>query len=64
MLTGTNSYSGRTTVAGGVLELGPSAQDCVLNVGGADVQSGALIFDYAGGSDPAATIASLLRGQL
>ncbi len=40
VLTGTNSYSGRTTLAGGVLELGPSAQDCVLNLGGADVQSG------------------------
>ncbi len=63
VLTGTNSYSGRTTLAGGVLELGPSAQDCVLNLGGADVQSGALVFDYAGGSDPAATIASLLRAS-
>ena len=39
VLTGMNSYTGRTTVAGGVLELGPSA-GCVLNVGGADIQSG------------------------
>ena len=63
VLTGMNSYSGRTTVAGGTLELGPSAQSCVLNVGGADVQSGTLVFDYAGASDPAATIAGLLRAS-
>ena len=48
VLTGANSYTGRTTVTGGTLELGPIAQNCVLNVGGADIQSGAMVFDYAG----------------
>ena len=63
VLTGMNSYTGCTTVSGGVLELGPSAQSCVLNVGGADIQSGALLFDYAGASDPAATIGGLLSAS-
>ena len=63
VLTGANSYTGRTTVGGGALELGPSAQSCVLNLGGADIQSGAMVFDYAGGSDPAATIQGLLKAS-
>ncbi len=63
VLTGTNSYTGRTTVTGGTLELGPSAQNCVLNVGGADIQSGAIVFDYTNGADPIATILSLLKSS-
>ena len=63
VLTGANSYTGRTTVNGGVLELGSSAQSCVLNVGGADIQSGAMVFDYAGSSDPMATIAAMLTAS-
>jgi hypothetical protein len=43
--------------------LGPSAQNCVLNVGGANLQLGALVFDYTGASDPAATIATLLAAS-
>ena len=43
--------------------MGPSAQNCVLNVGGADIQSGGLVFDYAGASNPAATIGSLLTAS-
>jgi autotransporter-associated beta strand protein len=61
LLTGPDSYTGRTTVTGGALELGLSAENCVLNLGGADIQSGKIIFDYAGGADPAATIQSLLK---
>ena len=61
LLTGGNSYAGRTTVAGGTLELGSAAESCVLNVGGADIQSGSLVFDYVAGADPAATIAGLLK---
>jgi autotransporter-associated beta strand protein len=61
LLTGGNSYAGRTTVAGGTLELASAAQSCVLSVGGADLQSGALVFDYAAGADPAAAIAGLLK---
>ena len=49
-------YTGRTTVTSGTLELGLAAQNAVLNLGGANIQSGKLIFDYAGGGDPAATI--------
>jgi autotransporter-associated beta strand protein len=62
-LTGANVYTGLTAVAGGTLELGPNAQNCVLNVGGADVQSGKMVFDYAGVSDPATTIQSLLTAS-
>jgi autotransporter-associated beta strand protein len=63
LLTGGNSYTGRTTVAGGTLELAVSAENCVLNLGGADIQSGALVFDYGRGGDPAATILSLLKAS-
>jgi len=34
-----------------------------LNGGGADIQSGALVFDYAGAADPAATIGGLLNAS-
>jgi hypothetical protein len=34
-----------------------------LNSGGADLQSGALVFDYTGASDPAATIRALLAAS-
>ena len=64
VLTGANSYTGRTTVAGGTLELGTAAQNAVLNLGGADIQSGTLIFDYTAGSDPVGTIAAHVEGQL
>jgi autotransporter-associated beta strand protein len=63
LLTGANSYGGRTTVAGGTLELSSAAENCVLNVGGADIQSGSLVFDYAAGADPIATIQSLLKAS-
>jgi autotransporter-associated beta strand protein len=60
VLSGTNVYAGRTTVSGGTLVLGPSAQICVLNLGGADIQAGKLIFDYTGGTDPISAIKALL----
>jgi autotransporter-associated beta strand protein len=59
-LTGVNAFAGVTVVKQGAIELGPGAQSCVLNLGGADIQSGKMIFDYAGVSDPAASIMSLL----
>ena len=62
-LGGANTYSGVTTVLAGTLELGLSAQNCVLNLGGADIQAGAMVFDYAGGADPIATIQSLLKAS-
>ena len=59
-----NSYTGRTTVAGGTLELGSSAQNCILNLGGADIQSGAIVFDYAGGADPIGDDPKPAEGEL
>ena len=47
-LTGANTYTGVTTVNGGVLELGTSAQSVIFAFGGADIQSGKLVFDYSG----------------
>ena len=63
VLGGLNSYDGRTTVAGGTLELGAAAQNCVLSLGGADIQSGSIVFDYVGGADPVATITNLLKAS-
>ena len=48
--TGTNTYTGRTTLQGGTLQLsGAGAQNPVLNLGGADIQAGKLVFDYSAG---------------
>ncbi len=62
-LGGANAYSGLTTVLAGTLELSPAAQNCLLNLGGADIQAGSIVFDYAGGADPAATILNLLKAS-
>ena len=35
----------------------------MFSLGGADIQSGRMVFDYTGGSDPAATILSLLTAS-
>ena len=63
VLSGANSYSGRTTVSGGALELAPAAQNCVLDLGGADIQSGKMVFDYAGRTDPISTIEVMLAAS-
>ncbi len=56
-----NSYTGRTTQEGGVLQLnGSGAWNPVFNLGGADIKSGRMVFDYNGGTTPAATILALL----
>ncbi len=63
-LSSVNSYSGRTTVEGGTLQLnGAGAHNPVLNLGGADIKAGKMVFDYAGGSDPRTTIRSLLTAS-
>jgi autotransporter-associated beta strand protein len=73
-LSGSNSYTGVTTVTEGTLQLNgvdattdPVAWDPVLNVGGADIQGqgnvgvySKMVFDYTGGSSPGPTIAGLL----
>lgn len=63
VLTGANTYTGRTTVTGGSLVVGPNAQNCVLSLGGANIQTGALVFDYNGAADPAATIAAQMTAS-
>ncbi len=66
-MTGTNTYNGLTTVQGGTLQLsGAAAQNPVLNLGGADLQAGTLVFDYSptGTPDPLATVRSNLQSGL
>ncbi len=62
-LSGTNNtYTGVTTVCAGTLELvGSGAWSVVTTTGGgANINGGQLVFDYTGGSTPAATIDSLM----
>jgi len=62
-LTGANTYTGRTVLQQGTLQLGPAAHNTVLSLGGADIQAGKMLFDYTGGSSPAATIQTLLAAS-
>jgi hypothetical protein len=55
--------SGAITVTAGTIELGPAAQDAVLKLGCADIQFGAIVFDYAGAANPMATIRTLLTAS-
>ena len=57
-LNGADTFAGLTTVEAGILA-GPSAQNAVLTLGGADVRGGQLVFDYSGTS-PASIIESIL----
>ena len=63
ILTGTNGYSGLTTLSAGVLELGASARNPVFTGGGVDIRAGKVVFDYVAGADPAATIKALLAAS-
>ena len=63
-LGGADTYTGLTTVTGGTLELGLPAQNCVLNLGGADIQAGKMIFDYAGGAGSRGDDRKLAEGKL
>ncbi len=51
--------NGAVTVTGGMVELGPAAYNDVF-LGGANIDAGKIVFNYVGGSSPAATIQSLL----
>jgi uncharacterized repeat protein (TIGR01451 family) len=58
-----SSSTGTVVVQGGALRLGLNAQGIVLSGGGSDIQTGKLVFDYTGGSTPAATILALLTAS-
>ena len=66
-LSGTNTYTGLTTVCGGGLELEPDAFDAVLNTTGtargADIEGGHLLFDYGAGASQADTIRTNLSAS-
>jgi autotransporter-associated beta strand protein len=65
-LSGSNTYTGGTTISGGTLSMtGTQAWSPVLNgPGTTDIQTGRAVFDYSGGgSDPAAQIQSLLTAS-
>jgi fibronectin-binding autotransporter adhesin len=68
--SGANDYNGLTTVKGGMLNLvgteitsAPGAWNPALNLGGADIQAGKIVFDYAttGGTSPASAIKTILK---
>jgi len=62
-LTGASAYTGDTVVQAGALEMTEAAYLPVITAGsstGLDLQAGKVVLDYAGGTDPAATIKSLL----
>lgn len=62
LLRGSNSYTGSTTIADGTLVVGNNARTPILvtPTAGADIVGGTLVFDYAGGTSPAATVQSIL----
>ncbi len=63
-ISSVNSYTGKTTVEAGTLQLnGSAAYNPVLNLGGADIKGGTMIFSYAGQGDPSATINALLTAS-
>ncbi len=63
IFSGPNDYTGATTLIGGTLKVGSAAQNAVFNLGGVDVANAdaRLVFDYSGGSTPAATVVNLLH---
>ncbi|MGD0384399.1 MAG: autotransporter-associated beta strand repeat-containing protein [Thermoguttaceae bacterium] len=64
-LSGNNSYLGLTTLSAGELDLvGANAWNPIMNLGGAYLSGGELIFDYAGRADPYAGILGLLGTKI
>ena len=62
-LSGSNTYTGLTTVYDGKLELGDAAQNAILNLGGADINGGQLVFYYNGATSPAGAVLSALTAS-
>lgn len=62
VLGGSNTYAGGTTLRGGTLVVRNAAQTPILGTSavGVDMQDGTLVFDYTGGSSPAATVHAIL----
>jgi T5SS/PEP-CTERM-associated repeat protein/autotransporter-associated beta strand protein len=68
-LAGANTYAGLTVVKAGTLKLvgtsiaTPGAWNPAMNLGGADIQAGQLVFDYAinGGPSPGMNVKSILK---
>jgi MYXO-CTERM domain-containing protein len=64
-LTGANNYTGTTTVAGGTLQVNSAAQTPILTgPGNAVINSGNLVLDYTGGSDPTSTVVGILAANI
>jgi autotransporter-associated beta strand protein len=65
VLSGSNSYLGLTKVVAGELDLvGPNAWNPVINLGGAYLSDGMLVFDYTDASDPYTTVVGLLGTKI
>ncbi|MGC4032404.1 MAG: autotransporter-associated beta strand repeat-containing protein [Tepidisphaeraceae bacterium] len=64
-LTGENTYSGATTIAGGTLQTSGTATTNILtNAGGVELAAGTkLVLDYTGGTSPVASVKSLLDAE-
>ena len=61
-LTGTNSYTGATTLSAGTLRVSNAANAPLLTgAGGTNIQAGTLLFDYTGSTTPAAAVRVALR---
>jgi autotransporter-associated beta strand protein len=63
-ISSVNSYSGITTLEGGTLQFNKAAAwNPVVNLGGANIKAGTMVFDYAGEGTPAAAIGALLTAS-
>jgi autotransporter-associated beta strand protein len=64
-LAGDNSFLGLTSVnAGELVLMGPNAWNPIVNLGGAYLSGGEIVFDYTGSSDPYVTVRSLLNTKI